>query len=71
MSRFTVEFMGEAPDGIKVGDELLLSGIVTVRQMTADLVDITGYATDPAKTEVLICEVSFDLFSNKMSVTQL
>lgn len=63
---FRVDFMGEAPEGLRVGDELTIQGRVTVRAITADLVDISGIASDGI--DCVLGSTTVDLFANRLQV---
>lgn len=63
--RFSVTFRGAAPEQLKVGDELRVSGIATVRAIKGDLVDITSLGCD---TKFVLGDVSVDLFSNAFQI---
>ena len=59
-TRFTVEFRGDAPTDLKVGQELELHGLVTVQRIGADLIDVSS----PGKTSYLPGEITVELYSN-------
>ena len=68
MTMFTVTFYGSAPDPIKVGDVLEVSGKATVRSIQADLVDITSYGTD--EFNYALGDIEVALVSNLIKVTK-
>jgi hypothetical protein len=63
---FRVEFRGKAPDPLKVGDEVLLSGRATVSKIEGELIDVTAIGSDP---KVVLGETTVSLFANKLEVT--
>jgi hypothetical protein len=58
---FRVEFRGEAPDTLKVGDRLKLAGEVFVKSIDADAIEITGYG-DPGM-EYALGDLTISLLS--------
>lgn len=64
---FRVEFRGDAPEPIKVGDRLKIGGYVTVRAIEADAIDIRSYGDTGA--EYAMGEVTVSLLSNGLDVS--
>lgn len=62
---FVVKFRAVAPDPIKVGDKIRVSGEATVHSIEADLVDITALGSD---IEYSLGEVEIGLHSNRFEV---
>jgi hypothetical protein len=60
-----VNFYGRIPDNLKVGDKLQIAGVVTVKRIGADLVDITALGTDP---DFALGGISVDLVANRLNV---
>ncbi len=63
-SAFTVSFRGVPPAGLKVGDELQIRGLVTVRSIGAELIDVSS----GIDKRYLPGEITIDLYSNDIEV---
>lgn len=65
LARFDVTFYGEAPDPLKVGDKLNLSGVATVKGIAAALIDVTALGGDQ---KYVLGDVTIQLAANRLEV---
>ncbi len=63
---FTLTFRADVPEPIRPGDELAITGICTVKGLSAEMIDISAYGAD--ETQVALGELKISLFGNKMWV---
>lgn len=66
-AKVTFDFYAEVPDDLRVGEELSLRGLVTVRKIEAQLVDASGYSDDGSK-EFIPGDITVAAFGNRIDV---